>query len=76
MCFNLSTIRYNISTGDYDGWNSSVNSDVIKENIRVLGADNQGQLNMNRRQVSTLDVYSKFGFNKTYAEEVDRDLIT
>ncbi len=72
--FNLSIIRYNISTGEYDGWSGSVNSDIVKENVDVLGANNEGQLNMNSRQVSKLDVYSKFGFNETYARKVDRDL--
>ena len=55
--------RYNISTGEYDGWNSSVNFNVSQLNTRVLTANNNGDLNLRNRRISTLDVYSKFGFN-------------
>ena len=37
LTFSFSYFRYNISTGDYDGWNSSVNSsmNVLKQQYKL-----------------------------------------
>lgn len=64
----LSSIRYNISTAEYDGWDSAVNSGITKEN-NVLVFDGDDALK--RRTISQLsDVYARFGFSKQEALEV------
>lgn len=66
FCF-LSSIRYNISTAEYDGWDSSVNSSIITESTAVFNGGPQ----LNRRTFSQLsDVYEQFGFTKQEAIEV------
>ena len=45
-------LRYNISTGDFDGWDSSVNS----------------SLNSKPKQKTKVDIGEKFGMNSTEAD--------
>lgn len=66
LCF-LSSIRYNISTAEYDGWDSAVNSSITTENAQVFNGDPQ----LRRRTFSQLsDVYEQFGFTKEEATKV------
>ena len=60
--------RYNISTGEYDGWDSSINSSISRTSALVF---NEASNKVNSRQtISPLDVYSQFGFNFTTAKAV------
>ena len=60
--------RYNISTGEFDGFNSSVNSSIKRVTATVFNAEtNTVTLN---KQISELDVYSKFGFDFESAKQV------
>jgi hypothetical protein len=66
-------IRYNISTGEYDGWDSAVNSSIGRTVDSVLnGATVAGQGSpLERRLFSELtDVYERFGFTYDEAREV------
>ena len=65
---SLSSLRYNISTGEYNGWDSSVNSSIVRRRVDVFN-DNTNNVN-NRRVISDLDVYSQFDFNTTQARAV------
>ena len=65
--------RYNISTGEYDGWDSAVNSSIGRTVDSVLnGATVAGQGSpLERRLFSELtDVYERFGFTYDEAREV------
>ncbi|CAI8031608.1 Protein DD3-3 [Geodia barretti] len=69
-------IRYNISTGEYDGWDSAVNSSIGRTVDSVLnGATVAGQGSpLERRLFSELtDVYERFGF--TYDEARERGYV-
>ena len=65
--------RYNISTAEYDGWDSAVNSSIARlRNIRVLDGDTEnGEATLNPETISELsDVYERFGFSTEEAREV------
>ena len=65
--------RYNISTAEYDGWDSAVNSSIGRTVDGVLnGATVAGQGSpLERRLFSELtDVYERFGFSSDKAREV------
>ena len=65
--------RYNISTAEYDGWDSAVNSSIGRTVDGVLnGATVAGQGSpLERRLFSELtDVYERFGFTYDEAREV------
>lgn len=73
MCVFL--CRYNISTAEYDGWDSAVNSSIARlSNIDVLdGATNGGEADINGEVISELsDVYTQFGFETEEAREVGK----
>ena len=60
--------RYNISTAEYDGWDSSVNADIERVNAEVLDGPND---DVRTRVVSELeDVYEQFGFTVEVARQV------
>jgi hypothetical protein len=58
--------RYNISTAEYDGWDSSINSSILRRSHMVFN-EATNQVN-DRETISELDVYSQFGFNFTTAK--------
>jgi hypothetical protein len=66
-------IRYNISTAEYNGWDSAVNSSIGRlRDIRVLdGATVAGEdPPLNPKVISELtDVYERFGFSSDEARE-------
>ena len=70
-------IRYNISTGEYNGWNSSVNGNITKVTKTVLtnniGAQATSATNptvVQRNQaISSLDVSSYLGFGLNTSEQ-------
>ena len=65
FCF-LSSIRYNISTAEYDGWDSAVNSSIQTERAPVFN----GEAQQGRSFSQLSDVYERFGFSKQQATEV------
>ena len=71
----LSFLRYNISTGEYDGWNSSINSNISRlTNQRVYDPNtNSGTRSV---AISELDVYTQFGMNFTTAKNVTSYILT
>lgn len=57
-------IRYNISTLEYEAWDSGVNSSLQRVREDVFdGVNNDGEDDINREQISELDVWSRFNFN-------------
>lgn len=61
--------RYNISTADYSGWDSSVNSSLRRVNARVFDDRNNAD-GLGNEQISELDVHSQFNLNEDQAREV------
>ena len=58
------THRYNISTLEYEAWDSGVNSSLQRVREDVFdGVNNDGEDDINREQISELDVWSRFNFN-------------
>ncbi len=64
----LLLFRYNITSGEYNGFNSSINSSVESVQATIYNPDTN-KVNLNKK-ISKLDVYSKFGFNYETAKEV------
>ena len=73
-CIDLWSIfiyRYNISSGEYNGFDSFINSDIGTEQAKIFNPQtNTVTLN---KKISTLDVYSKFGFDYNSAKEVSNN---
>ena len=61
-------LRYNITSGEYSGFNSSINSSIGSVNEKIYNP-NTNAVNLNKK-ISTLDVYSKFGFDYEAAKAV------
>ena len=61
-------LRYNITSGEYDGFNSSINSSIMKVQEKIFNPQTN-TVSLTKR-ISQLDVYSKFGFNYEEAKSV------
>ena len=69
--------RYNISTGEYDGWNPSINSSIRRlNNQRVYNPSSSSNSGTRSRTISELDVYTQFGMNFTTAKNVSSYKLT
>ena len=72
-----SLFRYNISTGEYDGWNGNVNSNITRVTKTVLSSNVNAQataaantpvVRQANQAVSSLDVASYLGFGLNTTE--------